>query len=125
MKKTTIAAIALAGIVLLGSSGVYATGQIARSNAITENDAVNFACVDAGVSPDEVFVTKIEFDFDHGKFVYEIEFNVDGTEYDYVVDSSNGYVLDKSAEKVYNGAFNNQGNAKNKNHQRPKLTTLN
>ena len=117
MKKTTLAAIVVVGILLLGSSGVYAAGQIARSNAITEDDAINFACVDAGISPDQVTITKSEFDFENGKFVYEIEFVEEGVGYEYVIDSMSGQILDRSFDRKVgfgvNSGQNNVGNTNN------------
>ena len=101
MNKTSILAIALSAIVLLGSGGVYATGQIARSNAMSESDAINFAYVDAGVSPDDATVTYIEFDYERGNFVYDIEFIAKGIEYDYTIDSNSGKILERSQEVKY------------------------
>ena len=112
MKKTTIIAIVVACIIVLGSGGAYATGQIARSNAISEEEAINFACVDAGVSPENIEMKWIEFDFDYGKFVYEIEFIANGMEYDYSIDSSTGKVVEKSMEILpgYNQTSNPDNN---------------
>lgn len=99
MNKTTIIAIMTAGVLLLGTGGAYATGQIARSNSISESDAANFAFVDAGLSPEDATVTKMEFDYEHGTFVYEIEFHANGTEYDYIIDANSGRVLGKEFEE--------------------------
>lgn len=100
MKKATIIALILVGVIALGSGTTYAVGQIAKSNAITEETALNFAYVDAGVSPEEAEVISVEFDWEKGKFVYEIEFLSNGTKYEYTVDSSSGRILEKETETI-------------------------
>ncbi len=49
-----------------------------------------------------VFVDKVEFEYENGKFVYEIEVVVDGREYDYYVDATTGAVA-KNNEFVSGG----------------------
>ena len=125
MNKATIVATMAAGLILLGSGVVYATGQIARSNSISESDAANFAYVDAGISPEDATVTKMEFDYEHGVFVYEIEFRANGTEYDYVIDSNNGRVLGKEYE-VYDASVTKPEVAVNPSPvHKPNVTTNN
>ena len=125
MNKTSIIAIMTAGILLLGTGGVYATGQIARSNSISESDAANFAFVDAGLSPEDATVTKMEFDYEHGTFVYEIEFHANGTEYDYVIDANSGRVLGKESE-VYSTSMNKpEVNVNPSLVHKPNITTNN
>ena len=125
MNKKTIILVAIIAILLLGTGGAYATSQIAKSNAITEADAINFAYVDAGVMPEDATVTKVEFDFSQGRFVYEIEFIAGGTEYEYVIDSNNGNILGKNFEivdalaagaKPNSGQSNTAGNHDGINH---------
>ena len=100
MNKKTIVASVLAGVLTLGGGSVYAVGQIARSNAITEEVARNFAYVDAGILPENAEVGRTEFDLKNGKFVYEIEFTADGVKYEYTVDSSNGRIIEKDSETL-------------------------
>lgn len=99
-KKAVLTAMILAGVVLLGGGSVYAAEQIAKSSAISEEDALNFACVDAGVSPKDAGAVKIEFDFDDGHFVYDIDFVADGISYEYKVGSKDGVILDKETETL-------------------------
>ena len=40
-----------------------------------------------------VFVYKVEYEYEKGKYVYEIEVIIDGREYDYFVDASTGEVI--------------------------------
>lgn len=100
MKKAVAIAVILVGILALAGGSVFAAGQIARSNAITQDTARNFAYVDAGILPEEASVRRTEFDFENGAFVYEIEFTANGVSYDYSVDSSSGRILKREAEPL-------------------------
>ncbi len=100
MKKTAIIASALAGVIALGGGSAFAANRIAKSNAIGEESARNFAYVDAGVLPEDAENIRTEFDFDSGKFVYDIEFNANGTNYEYTVDSKSGSIIEKDSEAL-------------------------
>lgn len=100
MKKTAIIASALAGVIVLGGGSAFAANGIAKSNAIGEESARNFAYVDAGVLPEDAENIRTEFDFDSGKFVYDIEFNANGTNYEYTVDSKSGSIIEKDSEAL-------------------------
>ena len=102
MKKTSLLALALTGALLLGGGGVFAAGQIARSNAISEENARNFAYVDAGVLPEKAEYVSTKFDFSKGRFVYEIEFIAQGIKYEYTLDSATGAVIEKERETIRN-----------------------
>ena len=105
MKKKGLIATALIGSLLaVGGGSVYAVGQVARSSAISEEAAINFACVDAGISPQDITRSRIDFDYERGVFVYDIDFIAGDTEYEYTIHSTNGSVLDSSKEKVFNQA---------------------
>ncbi len=100
MKKTAIITTVLAGVLSLGGGTVYAAGQIARTSSIPEATARNFAYVDAGILPGEAEVNRTEFDFEDGRFVYEIEFVSGGVKYEYTVDASNGKIVQKESETL-------------------------
>lgn len=61
--------------------------------ATGEEAAKNAAFTHAGVSAADASVTKCELDWEDGRQVYEIEFWVNGVEYDYEIDASTGAVL--------------------------------
>lgn len=70
-----------------------------RSEAvISEEEAVEIAREDAGLSEEEMGRTRIELDYDDGILKYEVEFYADGTEYDYEIDASTGKILAKDYE---------------------------
>lgn len=100
MKKITMIIIALVCILVLSVGTSFAAGQVAQKNAISAENARNFAYVDAGVSAKDATVTKTEFDYDDGKYVYEIEFVAGNKKYDYDINASNGKVLKKEVEQV-------------------------
>ena len=106
MKKNKVLfAAVLAAVVLgIGSIGVYAAVQVAQNNSISEETARNFAFVDAGISPEEANVIKTEFDFEKGKFVYEIDFLTEDTKYEYTIDAKSGAVLGKETEILSSAA---------------------
>ena len=113
MKKTGLIALIAGGAVLLGGGSVYAAGQIARGNAIGEEQANTFAFVDAGVLPEEAGMIRTEFDFDYGRFVYEVDFYANGTKYEYVIDSKSGEVLNKEVEPMPGSAQGKGSTANN------------
>ena len=41
----------------------------------------------------------MEWDNEHGRAVYEVEFKSGGMEYDYVIDAATGAVLDHETER--------------------------
>ena len=47
----------------------------------------------AGVSASDATFVEAEYDYDDGRMVYEVEFHVKGTEYDYEIDAQTGEVV--------------------------------
>ena len=85
---------------VIGAGAVFAVNTVARGTAIGAETAQNFAFADAGVDPAAVQLTGVEFDFEQGQFVYEISFLADGTEYGYLIRSSDGTVVKKEMKLV-------------------------
>ena len=120
MNKMILTAAILAGVIALGGGGAIAAGQIARSNAIPEETALNFACVDAGILPENVEHKRTEFDFEDGKFVYELEFISDGVKYEYTLESATGRIIGKGSERIAAGSVQQGADpAVGKNAQAP------
>ena len=104
--KKLILTIALV-VAILATAGVgtaYAAKEIAKSSAIGEENARNFAFVQAGISPEQAVVTETEFKYSGGRFVYEIEFTAEGNKYEYTVDSKNGQIIEEEIEGLYDGS---------------------
>ena len=72
-----------------------------ESQSIGETEAKNVAFADAGVT-DGAAVTylKIEYDFDDGQYLYEIEFRYESKEYEYEIVAANGEIYKKSIENI-------------------------
>lgn len=100
-KKAALSIVCVLAILLcLGTGTVYAADAIAKSTAIGAENAQNFAFADAGIDPAAAKIVRTEFGFEHGQFVYEVEFVADGTEYEYWIKSSDGTVVKKEIEIV-------------------------
>lgn len=98
-KKGFIAAgCALAALIVLGTFTALAANTVARGSSIGEENAQNFAFADAGVDPVKAQGVHTEFDYEQGQFIYDVEFYVDGTEYEYWIKASDGSVVKRNAE---------------------------
>lgn len=60
---------------------------------IGQSAALSAAYGHAGVSASDAFEVKAELDWDGGRMIYEVEFRVGQTEYEYEIDASTGAVL--------------------------------
>ncbi|MCD8340770.1 MAG: PepSY domain-containing protein, partial [Clostridiales bacterium] len=99
--KAVISSVCAVGILAgVGTGTAYAASAIAENTSIGAENAQNFAFADAGVDPAEATLTRTEFDFEQGQFVYEVEFTAGGTEYEYWIKSSDGTVVKKEVELV-------------------------
>jgi len=99
MKKISVIIITAAAVLLLGAGSVFAAGQVAKSSSVGEEAAQNFAFVDAGISPEEASNVTVEFEFEKGRFIYEVEFIADGIRYEYEIDSKSGMIVSKEMER--------------------------
>ncbi len=72
-----------------------AAAETAASGSITEDQARAAALADAGVTEDQVSRIRIKTDRDDGRDIYEVEFYVDQSEYDYDIDMATGAILSK------------------------------
>ena len=72
-----------------GQSGSVHNAQAAKAAALKH----------AGLSESQVRELQVEWDSEHGRAVYEVEFKSGGMEYDYVIDAATGAVLDHETER--------------------------
>ncbi len=70
---------------------------------IGEEAAQAAAIADAGFEADAVAVEKIKLDKEDGVYVYEVEFRVDNTEYEYEINAETGEVVQKETETKRKG----------------------
>ena len=98
-KKAVLSLLGIgAVIIILGTGTVFATTSIAESSSIGKENAQNFAFVDAGVDPAQVQIIENKFGFERGQFVYEVEFIVEGTKYEYYIKASDGSIVKKEID---------------------------
>lgn len=84
------------------SSGAQApaSGAPAQQPAASgEETAKNAAFTHAGISADDAEAVRCKLDWDDGRQVYDIEFWVGNTEYDYEIDASTNAVLEAKQEQ--------------------------
>jgi len=73
-------------------------GLVESSGSISLEAAKQIALAKVGVKESEVKMTKAHQDTDDGRKVYEIEFVVNGMEYEFDIDASSGVILDFDAD---------------------------
>ena len=87
---------------------------LAVEDAVDEDTAVSIAMEHAGVT--ECSIHRVELDTEDGRQVYEVEFFVGNTEYDYTIDRETGEILsyDQDIEGwgLGNGQQNGSGNGR-------------
>lgn len=81
-----------------GNAGINNGGNTAQAT-ITAEEAENIALNDAGVSRSSVRYIKSKLDRDDGRTVYEIEFAVDYTEYDYEINAADGNIVSRDMDR--------------------------
>ena len=100
-KKAAVTILCIAVIIsILAAGTVLVANAYAKSTSIGVENAKNFAFADAGVDPVSAENVRTEFDFEHGQFVYEVDFIANGTEYEYWIKASDGTVVKKEQEVV-------------------------
>ena len=70
---------------------VTTTGTVNDSAYIGKDRAL--ALEDAGIGRNEITDLEIDFGYEHGVLVYEVDFDVNATEYEYDIDASTGNIL--------------------------------
>lgn len=104
--KTPIKVVLVTALVIvllgLGAFSVSKVGALQGSNGdITLEKAIDIALKDAGFESSEATITKSKPDRDDGINKYDVEFLVDGIEYDYEIDATNGRIIKKERDREY------------------------
>lgn len=89
---------------------ITTSGSASQSAYIGPEAAKEAALKHAGFSASDATFVEAEYDYDDGRMVYEVEFHVKGTEYDYEIDAQTGAVVKYKNEQ--NGA-NTSGSSAN------------
>ena len=77
---------------------VSTVGTASKSNYISIDEAKKIVFDDSKVSSDTVKNLEIEYDYDDGIMVYDIEFISNNTEYDYEIDAKTGKIIEREVE---------------------------
>ncbi|MGN0521721.1 MAG: PepSY domain-containing protein [Eubacterium sp.] len=89
-------------LLIIGASAFVYACEVTKKNSIGLDKALNIAMIDAGVTEENAVVTKAKMDYEKGIFVYDIEFNANGTdEYDYSIKASDGTILKRDLDADY------------------------
>lgn len=101
MKKTgkyrVLIGVGMTAILMGAAAGCGAANS---SEDIGKDKATQIALDDAGVVQDETSRFRVTQDRDDGKYIYEVEFASDGTEYSYEIQASDGKILEVSTEQM-------------------------
>ena len=85
-------------IAALSVGGVSAYKKSAEKNSIGFDAAYSLAVEDAGISKENAQEIRNDFERENGKFVYEVEFDAEGKEYDYIIDAKSGEIIESESE---------------------------
>ncbi|MDD6316535.1 MAG: PepSY domain-containing protein, partial [Clostridia bacterium] len=75
------------------SASTSGSANSGTASVIGREKALAAACADAGVQVSGITLKKCEMDTDDGRQIYEIEFKVGKSEYEYKIDARSGAVL--------------------------------
>lgn len=92
---------AMLAVTVIGTGVVLAAGAGRRDAAMDRNTAFGYALADAGVSEQDVTVTKQKLHKDGETQHYDIEFFTEKYDYSYEIDAFSGAVLDVSMEALF------------------------
>ena len=109
-----------AGIVAISVLGATTGCGFTGGKDIGKDAALEAALQDAGETKEEATRLKTSKDRDDGRMIYEIQFDANGTEYDYEIAAEDGTILTADTESVAsNTAAQNglQNNTQNKQSQ--------
>ena len=95
---------------------LYAKDRVALNDILNEEEAVNFAYLDAGVSSDDVISYTAERDKALGEYVYRINFSSEDATYSYVVDANHGDIISGIKENTGKGNIAQNNNSDNNNN---------
>ena len=77
---------------------IQSSGQASDSAYIGVEAAKSAAFAHAGLDASQVTMGEVDFDYEDGRMVYELEFYANGAEYEYDIDASTGAVVKSSHE---------------------------
>ena len=82
-----------------GGSHTTQPTQPSTSSDIGAEKAKSIALSDAGFTASQVQNLQVEKDNDDGRLEYQVEFRVNGTEYEYTISAADGTILERDIDK--------------------------
>ncbi len=76
---------------------------------IGKEEALDVALADAGVKEEDTTRLRVSTDRDDGRKIYEIQFDVNGKEYDYEIDARDGDIVSVDTETIQTIPYNKEG----------------
>lgn len=96
-KKAIILVICMVVVIIAASVIAF------KSTLITKAEAKIVALKDAGLSEAEASALRVRFEFDDGRFQYEVDFYNNGTAYEYLIQAKNGEIIARDIDGKGNG----------------------
>ena len=93
----------LAGLLLvaaLAAGTAYAASSVAHNGLLDQQEAEDFVLMDADVKAEEVSSLRTRLEKQDGVYVYDIEFYVGSTEYEYEIRAEDGMILEKEKDDI-------------------------
>ncbi len=103
MKKAIIAICAAAAATIITTGAVFSSATVAEKKSVGSEKALEIALSDAGISRESVIKSSSEFDKEKGRYVFDVDFDCGGKEYDYTIDAKSGEIIDRDVKNETDG----------------------
>ena len=100
MKKAIIAICAAAAATIITTGAVFSSATVAEKKSVGSEKALEIALSDAGISRNSVIKSSSEFDKENGRYIFDVDIDCGGKEYEYTIDAKSGKILEKDVETV-------------------------
>ncbi|MDO4454315.1 MAG: PepSY domain-containing protein [Eubacteriales bacterium] len=97
-KRTKVFAGILAAAFVMAAGAGKTLAAKEENVKISRKEALEIAAEDAKVEKDEIERSRVEFEHEDGRFVYNVEFYTDKKEYDYEINAETGKILEVDFE---------------------------
>ena len=104
MKKAIIGICAIAVAAAIGTGAVFSSASTAEKNSVGAEKALEIALSDAGISKEQAKDKSSVFTKEHGKYVFDVDFDFENMEYDYKIAAKNGAIVNREVEVDSNKA---------------------
>lgn len=98
MKKAIIGICAIAVAAAIGTGALMSSASTAEKNSVGAEKALEIALSDAGISKEQAKDKSSVFTKEHGKYVFNVDFDFENMEYDYKIAAKNGAIVSREVE---------------------------